>query len=211
MFGFAGVACGGNTSGTAADPGPSDGAPPSADDQPPSSSDQAPPSSDDAPPSSADTPPGSADSPGVGGRLRQLCEDACQVLGRLSQCPEGMDIEGSEVCDNGGCAMAMDPGVEIQCLDQIEGLFACIARLPDICMPTEEQAMVCLDQVEAFSQCAETIEPNEPDPQDPDPPTCMAPSCNCGGEACAECFCENADLTGADLLDACADACPMTN
>jgi hypothetical protein len=210
MLGFAGVACGGNTSGTAADPGPSDGAPPSADDQPPTSSDQVPPSSDDAPPSSADTPPGSADD--GGGRIRRLCESACQVLEALSECEDGMQIDpmSTEVCRNGGCSMAVDPGVQIPCLDQLEGLFGCIARLPNVCMPTEEQQMVCAAQVESFSECAEEQEPPNPDP-DPDPPTCMAPSCNCGGEACAECFCENADLTGAELLEFCADECPMTN
>lgn len=212
MLGMAGVACGGDTTGSAAAPGPSDDAPPSADDQPPSSADDAPPSADDAPPSGADAPPGGADSPGSGGRIQQLCEDACQLLEHLAQCPQGMEIDGMslEVCRSGGCSMAVDPGVEVQCLAELEGLFGCVANLPNVCMPSQEQAMACLDQVKSFSECAVDIEPSDPDP-DPDPPTCMAPSCNCGGQACAECYCENADLAGADLLAFCADVCPMAN
>lgn len=212
MLGFAGVACGGNTSASAADPTPSDDAPPSADDQPPSNSDQVPPSADDQPPSSSDTPPSSPDSPGGGGgRIQQLCEDACVVLGRLSECEDGPEIDpmSNEVCRNGGCSMAVDPGVEVPCLDQLEGLFGCIARLPNVCMPTQEQQEVCADQVEAFSECAEDQEPPNPDPDpDPDPPNCMPPSCNCSGEACSECLCENADL-GAEALQFCSDVCPM--
>jgi hypothetical protein len=212
MFGLS-VACGGGTASSAVDPNVDDPSPPSADDPPPSSSDDSPPSSDDSPPSNPDTPPGNTDSPGGGGgRIQQLCESACEVLERLSDCPDGMEIDpmSREVCDNGGCSMAVDPGEQVECLDQLEGLFGCIARLPDVCMPSQEQAMVCLGEVEAFSDCAEDVDPDpvDPDPVDPDPQTCMAPSCNCGGEACAECFCENADL-GADALEFCADVCPM--
>src|SRR5688572_2368938 len=112
MFGLVSVACGGDTTGTAAQAGPSDGAPPSAEDPPPSSSDDSPPSSEDSPPASADTPPGSSDSPGgSGGRIQQLCEDACRVLDQLAQCP-GAEPQpmSQEVCRNGGCSMAVDPG-----------------------------------------------------------------------------------------------------
>jgi hypothetical protein len=211
MFGLVGVACGGDTTGSAAQPGPGDGAPPSADDAPPSSSDEAPPSSDDAPPSSADTPPGSADSPGGnGGRIQQLCEDACRVLEQISQCPGNeLDPMTRQACDSGACAMAIDPAVPIPCLDQIESLFDCFTRLPNVCMPTEQQAQQCVAELESFSQCAEQQEPPVID-EPPQGPICDATAeCQRCPDDCSECLCDNADL-GADALTFCSDVCPTT-
>jgi hypothetical protein len=208
FLGLTGVACGGNTLGTQDSPPSNDGTPPSADDSPPGSADDPPSNSDDTPPTSSDdTPPGGADAPPGGGRLQQLCEDACKVLAALSECDaEGVDVMTDEICENDGCAAAAEaPATEVPCLDQIEALFGCIANLPDVCMPTEQQAEQCRDDVEAFSECAEQQEPiDQPNPAEMCTP---AGDCECPTE-CASCFCENPGAAGSD---ACTDICLNEN
>jgi hypothetical protein len=206
MFGLAGGGCGGNTAGSAGGPDTNDAAPPSADDPAPRGADDTPPSSDDAPPSSADTPPSSADTPpgGGGGRIQRLCEDACRLLDSLSECPEFDPPMGQDVCDRGACAMAVDPGVDIPCLDQLEGLFGCVSRLPNVCMPSQAQAEICASEVEAFGECAEDIEPDT-DPV-PNPNGMCTADCQRCPTPCNECLCENADL-GVEALEFCSDEC----
>ena len=204
-FGLLGVGCAGNSGGSAADPAPSDEAPPSADDTPPSGSEDAPPSSDDAPPSSSETPPGSADN--HGGRIRQLCESACQVIDKIRECvPDGMGVMGGEVCSNGGCSMAVDPGVMIPCIDQIEAMFGCIAGLPDVCV--DEQAEQCTDEVQAYQACVGE-EPGPGPGPGPDPNDECMPETGCFecADTCDECLCDNAELGEDAAAELCLTEC----
>jgi hypothetical protein len=207
MFGLAGGGCGGNTAGSASGPDTSDDAPPSADDPAPSGSDDSPPSSDDSPPSSPDTPPSSPDSPpgGGGGRIQQLCEQACELLDSLSECPDFEPPMGQDVCDSGACSMAVDPGVDIPCLNQLEGLFACVNRIPNVCMPSEQQAQVCRAEAEAFGECAEDVEPPDTDPDPvPNPNAMCGADCQDCPTPFSECVCVNPDLTPAEALEFCS-------
>lgn len=199
VFAVVVAGCGGNSIGGDGAPSTNDSVPPSADDPPPNSADDSPPSSDDAPPSADDAPPSNPEAPaGGGGRLQRLCEDACRVLENLAECEGGDELDpmATEICRNNGCAAAAEaPPAEIPCIDQIEGLFGCFADLSDTCMPTEEQAQECLDEAEAFSECADDVDPG----QEPDPPnqgnTCTEEDfCQCDS-LCDTCRCSNADNT----------------
>lgn len=202
MLGWAGAACGGETGSGPAVPETADEAP--------GSPDGAPPSADGAPPSSTEAPPVSAD----GDQLQQLCEEACDVFAAIADCPGAMaEFDGRSLCEDNACATAAAPAGPVPCLNEIEGLFRCVASLPDICMPSEEQAAQCLDEVESFSGCVGSVEPGDTngEPSTPNPSgICQPDTCNDCPTACTECTCENADL-GADVLEACAEECGLAD
>ena len=209
VLGLVSTGCGkGTTLGAADADGTSDTPPASADDSPPSGADDAPPNSDDTPPASADdappTNPGAA--PG-GGALRELCEDACEVLTAIAECQDGEDIDpmAREICSNNGCAEAANTTEVIPCLAEIEGLFNCFANLPNICMPTEQQQAQCQGDAMAFSACAGEQEPpiDEPTPTE----RCtMEMGCQCLTD-CASCQC----ALGPDGAAQCASICETGN